>query len=449
MLATVTRNGAEVGVFSAPSLPFEIEIALDVLEEIRHRAEEGFLRIGHGGLEFGGVLYGQFSGSVLRILEWRELEIEHALGPSFVLGEADKRQLESMIRQPEPALAGLEAAGWWVSHGRGEVDLRAQDVELHEALFPRPFHVALVIKPVRMAPALAWFFGRNAEGAVPAAAGAPPVELRSNASALIRPPRATAARRTLGGGPAQATGQAPLAPPRPMGARRQEPFPESSSAAPPAGPIGSSSASPAAEPGTASSQPLESIPAFLEAVPPAGRGFRWGLFSVLALVSILVFSFALYLPRLIPTGSSSLGLRIEENGNLLQVLWNQSSPRVLSADSGSLQITDGGNVQDIRLDREELAAGTLSYLRSGGDVKVSLRLMDGGRVAAEEFTRYLGPATAPGGSSAGSPAGGGEAVRTEMRAEERRLDEALRQEAIRKQRLEESIRILEKQLPNR
>lgn len=444
MLATVTRNGTEMGAFTAPGLPFAIEIALDVLEEIRHRAEEGFLRIGHGGLEFGGVLYGQCSEGVLRILEWRELEIEHALGPSFVLGEADKQQLETMIRHPEPSLAGLEAAGWWVSHGRGEVELRAQDVELHEALFPRPFHVALVIKPVRMAPALAWFFGRNGEGALAAAPGGPPFELRSNASALIRPPRATAARRPMGG-VAQATGQAPLAPPRPMGARRQEPSPQVSgdaaSGAVPAAPT-TDSAAPAPQPA--------GIPSFLEAVPPAGRGFRWGLFSALALVSILIFSFALYLPRLIPTGPATLGLRVEESGNMLQIRWNQSNPKVLSADSGAVQVTDGGQVRDIRLDREELSSGTLSYLRHSGDVKVSLRLMDGGRVAAEEFTRYLGPAAPAGGSSTGRAAGGdSEAVRTEMRAEERRVDEALRQEAIRKQRLEESIRILEKQLPNR
>ena len=100
MLATVTRNGNEVGKWSAPAFSFEIEIELDVLEEIRHRAEEGFQRIGHGGVEFGGVLYGRMDNGVVRILEWRELESDHSMGPSFVLSAADCAKLESMISLP-------------------------------------------------------------------------------------------------------------------------------------------------------------------------------------------------------------------------------------------------------------------------------------------------------------------------------------------------------------
>jgi hypothetical protein len=84
----------------------------------------------------------------------------------------------------------------------------------------------------------------------------------------------------------------------------------------------------------------------------------------------------------------------------------------------------------------------VTYVRHGGDVKVALRVMGGGKVALEEFARYLGPPV-PARAAAGPDAG---VVSSQMSADEQRLDEALRQEAGRKQRLEESVRILENRL---
>ncbi|MBK7926522.1 MAG: hypothetical protein IPJ98_03260 [Bryobacterales bacterium] len=218
----MTRNGNEVGRWAAPHLPYEIEVELDVLEEIRHRADEGYQRIGHGGIEFGGVLYGRIEGGVVRILEWRELECDHSMGPSFVLSAADRATLESLVTLParEHQLRGMETVGWWASHGRSAVSLKPHDVELHEKHFPGPQQVALIIKPVRQGASSAGFFGRTAEGTLEAASTTE-FEIRANVSALMRAPRESAAPRVQDA-QQRVTGPTPLAPPRPIGPRRHQ-----------------------------------------------------------------------------------------------------------------------------------------------------------------------------------------------------------------------------------
>jgi hypothetical protein len=68
--------------------------------------------------------------------------------------------------------------------------------------------------------------------------------------------------------------------------------------------------------------------------------------------------------------------------------------------------------------------------------------MRGGAVSLEEFARYLGPPAPP----KEAPTHTASVLSSQMGADEHRVDEALRQEAARKARIEESIRILENRL---
>jgi hypothetical protein len=422
MLGTVTRNGNEVGRWTAPDLPYEIEVELDVLEEIRHRADEGFQRIGHGGIEFGGVLYGRMESGVVRILEWRELDCDHSMGPSFVLSPADRNALEALIALPER-----------------EPSLKPQDVELHEKYFTGAQQVALIVKPARQGPSAAGFFGRKADGVLEPASTTE-FEVRANVNALMRAPRDSAAPRTQDA-QERVTGPTPLAPPRPIGPRRSQREDHAANGRPARG------QRPADAPQTTvieAHTPAETLPEspLFAAYAEPKRGFRWGLLLSLLLVAALVCAAALLIPRLMSNQPDTAGLRVEESGNLLLVRWDQTIPRLRFADEGIVEINDGGTLQTIRLDREELASGMLTYVRRSGDVAVGLRVRGGGKITLEEVARYLGP-SAPARTHAAPPAA---ELSSQLASDERRVDEALRQEAGRKQRIEEAVRILENRL---
>ena len=75
----------------------EIEYAPSVMETIRAETVGGLLRLGRGGIEVGGVLFGRISDEAVRILVARPLDCEHRLGPSFVLSDKHEELLRQMI----------------------------------------------------------------------------------------------------------------------------------------------------------------------------------------------------------------------------------------------------------------------------------------------------------------------------------------------------------------
>src|SRR3954471_17718091 len=86
-----------------------VDYAHAVMEEIRVQAVNGFNSFGHGGLEIGGVLYGDRRGDLVRVLAAAELPCDHALGPGFVLSPKDEAAFRELMK---PA-GGLRAVGWY------------------------------------------------------------------------------------------------------------------------------------------------------------------------------------------------------------------------------------------------------------------------------------------------------------------------------------------------
>lgn len=120
-----------------------------VLDEIRQAAVDGLLRLGHGGLEAGGVLFGTVAGGVISVRAQREVPCEHALGPSFSLSEKDRAAFAEVLRSPDsdPDLAGIEAVGWYCSHTRTDLQLLERDQELHDRFFAQADRILLLVKP--------------------------------------------------------------------------------------------------------------------------------------------------------------------------------------------------------------------------------------------------------------------------------------------------------------
>jgi len=148
--------------------PVTIEYAGAVLEEIRVAAVDGYQRMRHGGVEVGGVLFGEHRNGVLRILAARPVACEYAEGPRFVLSERDQIALADQLKtsRHDIELQGLEAVGCYLSHTRSEVSLSEQDIAYFNRFFPLPWQVALVVRPSNLMPARAGFFFREASGRI-------------------------------------------------------------------------------------------------------------------------------------------------------------------------------------------------------------------------------------------------------------------------------------------
>src|SRR5438067_12356836 len=84
--------------WSVPEIPLTIEYSLDVLQEIRAAATNGIRQLSRGGLEVGGVLFGERGEDSIRISKWRPIDCEHARGPAFLLSQNDRMALRELLQ---------------------------------------------------------------------------------------------------------------------------------------------------------------------------------------------------------------------------------------------------------------------------------------------------------------------------------------------------------------
>src|SRR5690348_6140477 len=103
-------------------------------------AVEGLNRVPHGGVEIGGVLFGNHGKGTVHVMARRALVCEYASGPSFTLSEKDQRGLERLLADAaaDAELSGLEPVGWYHSHTRSGIFLSEQDLEIFQRYFPHP-----------------------------------------------------------------------------------------------------------------------------------------------------------------------------------------------------------------------------------------------------------------------------------------------------------------------
>ena len=115
----------------------EIEYSLRVLAEIDRTVIDGFNRLRRGGIEVGGVLFGVRNERTIRILAFRPLSCEHALGPNFVLSKTDEVALAELVENSaaDPLLEGLIPVGWYHSQTRSHIHLSRQDMEIYDRYF--------------------------------------------------------------------------------------------------------------------------------------------------------------------------------------------------------------------------------------------------------------------------------------------------------------------------
>lgn len=140
--------------WKAPECPFTVEYTAELMLRLRDRAVKNFRALPNGGLEEGGVLFGRVLPNArmmqrVEVVAERPIECAHALGPAFVLSDEEKTQVAALTDSGrwDREISGLSVVGFWIAHGRSELALTPDDLDLYRQLFPNPWQIALVLKP--------------------------------------------------------------------------------------------------------------------------------------------------------------------------------------------------------------------------------------------------------------------------------------------------------------
>jgi proteasome lid subunit RPN8/RPN11 len=368
-----------VATWKAPQCPFTIEYSLRALDDIRLAVVDAFFSLPRGGAEIGGILLGKHSKRRLAIADYVALDCEHAFGPSFALSPRDQDRLAELLASAERNPDGLKPVGWYHSHTRSGIFLSEADQDLHNRYFPKPWQVALVLKPHTFHPTRAGFFFREKDGSMHGTAS-----YRDFAMAPLPV-------RPVPQGVAPAAESAPFArpgrgpdPPGPVitvAAGQTAPGP-----APPAEPV--SAAQPAASP----------LPGLL--APPAKRNAVIGVDAriVLAIAIALAVAAAGYktwrvwLPGLVAAirPLHSIGLNATDSDGQLRIQWDGNSPAMRQAANAILEIDDGPVCREIQLDARQLNAGSFTYGRQGERVDIHLAIHLPGGQTVQATASFLG-----------------------------------------------------------
>ena len=435
-----TTAGGSSATWATSQCPFAIEYVLLVIDDIRLAVVDAFFSLPRGGAEIGGILLGRRLRDRVTITGYRQLDCEHAFGPSFQLSANDHRRLAELIA--EAKVEGEEVVGWYHSHTRSEVFLSEADLAIHDRYFPEAWQVALVMKPSTFQPPRCGFFFREVDGTVhgtasykefvleggaakpvPAAQSAPPERherpARSQSSRAEPPPmrrplrmvdlEATEEASPRAEVPAPAPEPEPPPPPQPapepprvLSIVREEkpPLPD---AVPVKGPE-RANAEPPAFGGVHDAQEwparrLYWLAAGVAAMAAAYAYQRWSGSDIrpadMAAHRPTVVESAPRIPAPAITPPATTGLNAADRNGQLQIRWDPNAPVVQAGTKGTLVIRDGGNQQWVALDVAHLRAGEFDYGRQSARVDFELVIQDAAGKSTSQAGGYLGSAPPP------------------------------------------------------
>lgn len=92
----------------------------------------------------------------------------------------------------------------------------------------------------------------------------------------------------------------------------------------------------------------------------------------------------------LPLYDSPLGLQVSPRSHQLVIQWSRNSAAVLSANNGTVRITDGKTNQVAELSREQLKDGYIAYLPTTRDVSVEVQVKARNGSTTTESVRFLG-----------------------------------------------------------
>ena len=344
------------------ALSAEVRCAPAVLENVRAVAVDGLKKLGRGGIETGGILFGLRTSDSIRILAARPLECEHRFGPSFVLSDNDEAGLRRML---EPAnrdeeTRPLEPLGLYIAHTRRGFNLTENDIVLLERYFPNPGTTNIVIAPEKSGAAKVGFFVRGTGGALESQTPSHEIALPSPVQAVI----AAAASAAV-----VATRPEPVVPHVPS---------QIETAAP-------------------REVAFNRLQTFLREQESQRRVTRWNLWATVAILVLCVagggyMAYRSYTKR----PAATLPLRVSDSGSQLRIDWDSNLEAVKTAVAGVLEMreADGSSVR-VRVPPDALRTGSAIYNRRSDKVEVRLQLLYADKPALESVIYFINPSNSP------------------------------------------------------
>ena len=420
------------------------------MEEIRAAVCDGLKQLSHGGLEVGGILFGTRSDASIRLLAWRPILCEHALGPSFRLSQLDCAGLAGSLEVPEsdPDLERLVPVGWFVSHARSGIFLTASDLEIYDRFFPEPWQVTLVVRPSEAGAVQAGFFAREADGGLQSESSYQEFVIEKD------PRKSPGVQRTV-------------FPHLPVATARPAPEPEPSYISPPPQPPIQSRPL-ALEPSYISpppqspiqTRPLALEPSYIWPPPqpptqtrPLARE-RWFWVSALFLVLVIIGFLLKDKYWTVPDGS--FPLRVYDAGDSVRVEWDSNASVIRSARLAVLDIKDGNETKRLALSDEQLHSGKMTYARRSGDLELRMIVFPQDQPGIEQIVRFVGPESplpskSPGKEEASLTSAAPDVIRPSAQHDQfedqvAQLKEELGKQNSRANRLQEVVKILQNRI---
>jgi proteasome lid subunit RPN8/RPN11 len=420
MQATEKVRDGSFGSWSTPEIGLTIEYPFEVMEEIRTAVCDGHQRLAHGGLEVGGVLFGTRRDTSIRLLTWRPIFCEHALGPSLRLSTRDRAELARLLEvaKSDPDLRGLNSLGWFVSHTRSNLSLSTADVEIYDNFFPALWQVTLILQPTDAGPTRAGFFGRETDGS-----------LRMESSYLefevepLKFLKETSQRELVK--PSLAKGAIPSEPSSSFGSEAK------------------------LEPSSISER--KRLP--IQVRPTVRERWIWETALSLALVIIGLLLKDRYLS---PPDHSSFPFRVYDAGDSVRVEWDSNAALIRSARLAVLDIKDGNEKKRFALSDEQLRDGNMKYVRKSDDLEMRMIVFPGKQAGIQQFVRLVNPQAASSvklqaKEETSPPKAALDSIRPPAEPDQlddqvKQLKEELGKQSVRANRLQEVVRILQNRI---
>jgi len=108
------------------------------------------------------------------------------------------------------------------------------------------------------------------------------------------------------------------------------------------------------------------------------------------LLALLTVSILFCRPAGTPAESNSISLTATDQSGKMQVSWDNHNPTVRSAETGMLDVVDGGELTHYRVATSVLQSGKLEYLRKSDDVLLKLIVYRDGRPELQPMLRSVG-----------------------------------------------------------
>jgi len=358
-------------------LAVDVECTNSVLEMIRDWAVDGRCRVAHCSLETGGILFGEWTDTSIRIGAALPFECEHKFGPSFQLSRKDEASLlEALaLAREDPELRKLQAIGVYMTNSQN-FSMAVADVRIFDRYFPKARPLALILRPSKFGQTRVGFFVRE-----------------SGSVTYFSAHEVSCSNSESADHDRQSIAQKPQDENRPANEAAR---PEQA---------GTITAPPSSEVVDAWSREslrrrlMTALKRFRDSLQTRER--LWNVSRGDLVAAIVLLGFCTAATRTLWIRSSSqpstrIPMRITDTGSRLRIEWGANEEPVLSATSGVLEIRDG-ETEPIHLPfaRDALRAGSVLYAPRSGTIQIRMRLMNHNGPPQESVIYYIDPARVP------------------------------------------------------